>query len=162
MYTRWVQSEQTVISQYWLELHYLWVYHKGRHLLGQVVEAGGNFIDTADAYWNGDSERVIGDWLQTQDRSKIILATKCGSNNIPGNVNTPGLSRQNIIRFERWSDQRMNRNNFNQECRGKFRKIADILHWYFVHSCLGWWNTHWGDFGDIELVGGAGKGEDRK
>ena len=69
-------------------------------ILNKFVEAGGNFIDTADAYWAGDSERVIGDWLQTQDRSKIILATKCGSNNIPGNVNTPGLSRHNIIRFD--------------------------------------------------------------
>ena len=50
-------------------------------------------------FWqNGDSERIIGEWLKTQDRSKIVLATKCGCHTIPGNVNSPGLSRHNILR----------------------------------------------------------------
>ena len=32
------------------------------------------------------------------DRSKLIIATKCGNHDIKGNVNAPGLSRHNIIR----------------------------------------------------------------
>ena len=32
------------------------------------------------------------------DRSKLIIATKCGNHDIKGNENAPGLSRHNIIR----------------------------------------------------------------
>ena len=56
---------------------------------------------------DGDSERIIGEWLKTQDRSKIVLATKCGSHHIPGNLNTPGLSRHNIIRSVEESLERL-------------------------------------------------------
>ena len=45
-------------------------------LMDHFVEAGGNFIDTADIYSVGGSEKVIGTWLQTKTRSSIILATK--------------------------------------------------------------------------------------
>merc|ERR1712212_1219805 len=67
-------------------------------ILDRFVEAGGNFIDTADAYTNGEAESLIGKWLAKQGRSKIILATKLGAHWIKGNVNTPALSRHNIIR----------------------------------------------------------------
>jgi len=69
-------------------------------IMDRFVEAGGNFIDTADTYWNGDSERVIGNWMEARDhdRSKLIIATKCGNHDIKGNENAPGLSRHNIIR----------------------------------------------------------------
>jgi len=67
-------------------------------ILDKFVAAGGNFIDTADGYSNGQSELILGRWLKKQERSKIILATKCGAHAIPGNINTPGLSRHNIIR----------------------------------------------------------------
>ena len=82
-------------------------------ILDKFVEAGGNFIDTADVYsvnninlfflfsyyvQNGESETLIGTWLKSQDRSKIILATKLGSHGVQGNINTPGLSRHNILR----------------------------------------------------------------
>lgn len=67
-------------------------------ILDKFVEAGGNFIDTADVYSNGQSESIIGNWLKTQDRSRIIMATKLGSHGIKGNVNSPGLSRHNILR----------------------------------------------------------------
>ena len=33
-------------------------------MLDRFVAAGGNFIDTADAYGLGESERIIGKWLQ--------------------------------------------------------------------------------------------------
>ena len=43
---------------------------------------------------------MIGDWMEARDhdRSKLIIATKCGNHDIKGNVNAPGLSRHNIIR----------------------------------------------------------------
>jgi aryl-alcohol dehydrogenase-like predicted oxidoreductase len=56
-------------------------------VLDAYVEAGGNFIDTADVYsaWvpdhsGGESETVIGKWLERRGRSDdVIIATKVGS-----------------------------------------------------------------------------------
>jgi len=76
-------------------------------ILDKFVEAGGNFVDTADVYSNGESESLIGKWLSTQDRSNIILATKLGSHNIQGNINSPGLSRHNILRSVEASLERL-------------------------------------------------------
>ena len=66
-------------------------------LLDAWVDAGMNFIDTADVYsrWvpghaGGESETIIGKWLkQTGKRSKIVLATKVGK---PMGDNMVGLA----------------------------------------------------------------------
>lgn len=65
-------------------------------MLDRFVAAGGNFIDTADAYGLGESERIIGKWLQTQDRDSLVIGTKCRffMKNSP---NGGGLSRKHII-----------------------------------------------------------------
>ena len=55
-------------------------------LLDAWLDAGFNFVDTADVYsrWvpghtGGESETVIGNWLKSgAPRSKLVLATKCG------------------------------------------------------------------------------------
>lgn len=55
-------------------------------ILDRFVEAGGNFIDTADVYsrWaeghvGGESETILGKWFaKSGKRSKIVLATKLG------------------------------------------------------------------------------------
>src|ERR1700704_2030939 len=38
-------------------------------------KAGGNFIDTANVYTNGTSERLVGEFIQG-DRQSVVLATK--------------------------------------------------------------------------------------
>lgn len=56
-------------------------------LLDGLVEAGFNFIDTADVYsrWakghvGGESEAVIGRWMKARgNRSRLVIATKVGS-----------------------------------------------------------------------------------
>jgi aryl-alcohol dehydrogenase-like predicted oxidoreductase len=56
-------------------------------LLDRFVDAGFNFIDTADAYsaWapgnvGGESETIIGNWLKSRGlRDKVVIATKVGS-----------------------------------------------------------------------------------
>ncbi|KAM0552430.1 hypothetical protein ACHAPJ_007991 [Fusarium lateritium] len=46
-------------------------------LLDAFVEAGGNFIDTANDYQNGTSESWVGSWMKERDnRDQIVLATK--------------------------------------------------------------------------------------
>ncbi len=44
--------------------------------LDRYFEAGGNFIDTADVYAAGESERIIGRWLAATDPKGAVLATK--------------------------------------------------------------------------------------
>ena len=49
-------------------------------LLDQVYEAGGNTLDTAHVYSGGNSERVIGRWLQARAlREKMVIITKGGA-----------------------------------------------------------------------------------
>lgn len=69
-------------------------------VLDAFVEAGGNFIDTADSYamWaegsdGGDSERVLGEWFAARgNREQIVLATKVG-----GKPSRQGLSAENAV-----------------------------------------------------------------
>lgn len=44
-------------------------------LVGTALDAGINFIDTADVYANGESERLLGEVLQGR-RDDVVLATK--------------------------------------------------------------------------------------
>jgi aryl-alcohol dehydrogenase-like predicted oxidoreductase len=62
------------------------------------VEAGGNFIDTADGYQFGESEEIVGD-LIAADRDYFVLATKytLGTNDTYG-VSRTGNSRKNMVR----------------------------------------------------------------
>lgn len=45
-------------------------------ILNRFSEWGGNFIDTANVYGAGNSETIVGNWLERQDRDKYIIATK--------------------------------------------------------------------------------------
>src|SRR5258708_9155633 len=59
-------------------------------------EAGGNFIDTANFYTNGTSEKFLGEFMQDH-RDSVVLATKY-SNAAPGNdPNAAGNHRKNMI-----------------------------------------------------------------
>lgn len=46
-------------------------------ILNTAVDNGVNFIDTADVYSDGESEKAIGRFLKTR-KEKIYVATKCG------------------------------------------------------------------------------------
>ncbi len=72
-------------------------------VLDAFVEAGGNFVDTADVYsrWaegnpGGVAEELFGAWLKTKQRDQIIIATKVRGPMSTG-PNDQGLSRQHII-----------------------------------------------------------------
>lgn len=62
-------------------------------ILDRYVEAGGNFLDTADVYARGESERIIGSWLaRRHHRDELVIATKARFRTGPGR-NEVGLSR---------------------------------------------------------------------
>ena len=54
-------------------------------MLDRFVAKGGNFIDTADVYQYGESERIVGSWINkigSEKRKKLIIATKLFAVNI--------------------------------------------------------------------------------
>ncbi|MEV8341466.1 aldo/keto reductase [Streptomyces niveus] len=69
----------------------------GAHrILDTFTEAGGTFLDTADAYGRGVSEEVLGGWLKGRDRDALVIATKVALPTGEG-ANEEGLSRKHII-----------------------------------------------------------------
>jgi aryl-alcohol dehydrogenase-like predicted oxidoreductase len=68
-------------------------------IMSRSLEAGVNFIDTADVYGqDGLSERVVGAWMkETNARDKVVLATKFRFRMSP-DANGTGASRRRIVR----------------------------------------------------------------
>jgi aryl-alcohol dehydrogenase-like predicted oxidoreductase len=68
---------------------------ESRRIFDAFLEAGGNFIDTANVYTNGSSESLLGEFLQGQ-RERVVLATKY-TNASPGpDPNAAGNSRKSM------------------------------------------------------------------
>lgn len=67
-------------------------------LVGASLDAGVNFIDTADVYSEGESERLLGEALASlaRPREQLIVATKVRGRTGPG-PNQAGLSRSHIL-----------------------------------------------------------------
>jgi aryl-alcohol dehydrogenase-like predicted oxidoreductase len=67
-------------------------------LVERALAAGVNFIDTADVYSEGHSERILGQALRDLKvpRESVIVATKVRGRTAPG-PNTVGLSRNHIM-----------------------------------------------------------------
>lgn len=68
-------------------------------ILDNFIARGGNFIDTANAYTKGHSEKIIGDHLGkvSSKRDRVVLATKFISNMYRGDPNGGGSHRKAII-----------------------------------------------------------------
>lgn len=67
-------------------------------IIQRAIEAGINFIDTADMYQRGESERIVGQALkQLGLREQVFLATK-GYNRMGDGPNDGGASRYHILR----------------------------------------------------------------
>jgi len=69
------------------------------HELLDAYEAhGGRFIDTADMYGEGDSERWIGEWLADRDREDFVVASKIYWPTREDDPNGTGLNRKHLRR----------------------------------------------------------------
>ena len=86
-------------------------------IIHAALDAGINFIDTADIYSQGESEVIVGKALSSKDRSNIILATKVHGQ-MGDNRNSAGNSRRWII----------------AECENSLRRLGtDYLDLYQIH-----------------------------
>jgi aryl-alcohol dehydrogenase-like predicted oxidoreductase len=87
-------------------------------LIDLYLNAGGNFIDTADIYSGGVSEEIIGEALKNKKRDDIVLATKCFFRT-GTSPNAKGLSRKHII----------------EACEASLRRLqADYIDLYYIHG----------------------------
>ncbi len=65
-------------------------------IIHRALDAGINFIDTADVYSAGESETIVGKALSTVDRSRVVLATKVHGS-MGDDSNQQGNSRRWIM-----------------------------------------------------------------
>ena len=80
--------------------------------------AGGNFIDTADGYTNGTSEKMVGEFVKA-DRQRFVIATKFSFNSKPGDPNAGGNHRKHMI----------------EALHGSLKRLAtDYIDLYWVHA----------------------------
>lgn len=73
----------------------------------RFIDAGGNFIDSADMYSTGVSEEILGKSIRTYNRDDLVLATKCWFR-MRKTPNAKGLSRKHILEAAHASLKRLN------------------------------------------------------
>ena len=94
-----------------------------REIFDTYLSAGGNFIDTADLYTNGNSEKMLGQFIKDSgSRDRVVISTKFSYNGEPGNPNAGGNGRKNIMRAVEGSLDRL---------------CTDYIDLYILHS----WDT---------------------
>ncbi|HVK75930.1 MAG TPA: aldo/keto reductase [Kofleriaceae bacterium] len=70
-----------------------------RAMFDAYVDAGGNFVDTADIYTGGQSEELVGRFIRDRGlRDRVVLATKFTFNTAKGNPNAGGNGRVHVRR----------------------------------------------------------------
>ncbi len=88
-----------------------------RDIIAAAQDDGVNFIDTADAYNGGESERIVGRAIGG-DRDRWVLATKL-ANPLGDDPNSGGLSR-------RW---------VQLACEGSLKRLGtDVIDIYYLHK----------------------------
>lgn len=80
---------------------------ESKKMFDAFVAAGGNFIDTANRYTNGTSEKFVGEFIAS-DRDYFVLATKYTLKNRDGDPNSAGNHRKNMRRSLEASLKRLN------------------------------------------------------
>jgi aryl-alcohol dehydrogenase-like predicted oxidoreductase len=69
---------------------------ESKRVFDAFAETGGNFIDTANKYTNGTSEKYVGEFIASS-RDKFVLATKYTLSMDPDDPNASGNHRKNLV-----------------------------------------------------------------
>jgi len=89
---------------------------EAHELLDALEERGANFIDTANGYGGGESEKWIGEWLAERDREDYVVASKC--------------FWSDVSRFQ----ENLSRKNVRAEVEGSLEKLqTDYLDILYLH-----------------------------
>lgn len=98
---------------------------ESEQIIDRYLDLGGNFIDTANFYTRGHSEKIIGDHLahDREKRDRVVIATKFSGNLYPGDPNGGGSGRKAII----------------AACEQSLRRLrTDYIDLYYLHI----WDRH--------------------
>lgn len=90
-------------------------------ILDAYLDRGGNFIDTANIYTKGHSEKIIGDHLGSDAgrRHRAVIATKFFGNLYRGDPNGGGANRKSIV----------------AACENSLRRLrTDYIDLYWMHA----------------------------
>ena len=90
-------------------------------ILAHYLEQGGNFIDTANGYTSGHSEKIIGDFFEQGKgkRDRVVIATKFFVNLFAGDPNGGGAGRKAIV----------------AQCEESLRRLqTDYIDLYYIHN----------------------------
>jgi aryl-alcohol dehydrogenase-like predicted oxidoreductase len=98
-------------------------------ILDAYADAGGNFIDTADIYTGGNSERVLGQLLEGR-RDAYVLASKFTCGTREGDVNSAGNHRRNLVRSVEASLERLRTDRLDilwVHARDNFTPVDEVM-----------------------------------
>lgn len=72
---------------------------ESKNIIDRFRDLGGNFIDTANLYTHGHSEKIIGDHIGARKsvRDRLVIATKFFGNMYAGDPNGGGAGRKSIV-----------------------------------------------------------------
>ncbi|WP_188936544.1 aldo/keto reductase [Puia dinghuensis] len=76
-------------------------------IMEAFANAGGNFLDTANLYKLGTSEKFIGEFINPRDRDYFVIATKYSLKDNTTNPNASGNNRKNMMRSVELSLRRL-------------------------------------------------------
>ncbi len=80
---------------------------ESRRIIGAYAAAGGNFLDTANKYHEGETEQIVGRAVEAT-RERWVIATKFTLAMGAGDPNRAGNSRKNMMRSVEASLKRLN------------------------------------------------------
>ena len=80
---------------------------EAKKIFDLFVSKGGNFIDTANVYQNGTSEKYVGEFISSE-RERFVVATKYTMTTNPDDPNASGNHRKNLVQSVEASLKRLN------------------------------------------------------
>jgi aryl-alcohol dehydrogenase-like predicted oxidoreductase len=98
---------------------------ESREIMDRYIDAGGNFLDTANFYTASHSEKIIGDHIGCHParRDRLVIATKFSGNLYLGDPNGGGSGRKALI----------------NQCENSLRRLqTDYIDLYWLHN----WDLH--------------------
>lgn len=101
-------------------------------MLDRYLDLGGNFVDTANFYTHGHSERILGDLVGANParRRRVVLATKFFANLLTGDPNGGGAGRKSILAALEDSLRRLRTDHVDLywlHCWDRFTPIEETL-----------------------------------
>lgn len=100
-----------------------------RQIFAAFVESGGNFIDTANGYTDGSSEKIVGE-LIAPDRERFVIATKYSLPNHVGNPLKPGGANRSDP-----NGSGNHRKNLMQSIEGSLKRLnTDYVDVLWLHA----------------------------